>query len=180
MFSAPSGIPLPPMIARMLNGSQGAVTTTSVAGPDGASAAAPDGAPPAASAAQPATAATESANAASANGSAGENAGGARRGKLELPALERALAEGSGAGTSIESVQQMQGAVLSELASSALELLSQELQGDVDLSRDDLPPSRPTVAAKSGAASARQLALKALNLGVRGMQIGASLNEFSH
>ena len=91
MFSAPSGIPLPPMIARMLNGGQGAVTTTSVAGPDGASAAAPDGAPPAASAAQPATAATESANAASANGSAGENAGGARRGKLELPALERAL-----------------------------------------------------------------------------------------
>ena len=144
MFSAPSGIPLPPMIARMLNGSQGAVTTTSVAGPDGASAAAPDGAPPAASAAQPATAATEPANASSANGSAGENAGGARRGKLELPALERALAEGSGAGTSIESVQQMQGAVLSELASSALELLSQELQGDVDLSRDDLPPSRPT------------------------------------
>ena len=151
MFSAPSGIPLPPMIARMLNGSQGAVTTTSVAGSDGAQpTAAPDGAQPAASQPQPATAATEPADASSANGSAEETTGGARRCKLELPALEplRALADGAGAGTLIESAasvqQQMQGAVLSELASSALELLQQELQGDVDLSRDDLPLSRPT------------------------------------
>lgn len=86
MFSAPSGIPLPPMIARMLNCGQGISSemgrTGSLGGSDGAQPAATalDQQPATADAPQPVTAATEPADPSSTNGSFEDKSGGASSG----------------------------------------------------------------------------------------------------